>query len=143
MKRTELDHILGALLDSHAGISDLVFSVGQPMQVEAYGELKSVHVFPSGKKLTRFQTEQIALAIVGPARHLLRDLALRGACDCSYALREEARFRVNIFRQRGNLAIIMRKAQSVMPSLTSLGLSPIFRDMAKEKNGLILVTGAT
>lgn len=143
MKKTELDHILGAMLDSHTGISDLVFSVGQPMQVEAFGELKPVHVFPSVKKLTRFQTEQIALAIVGPARHLLRDLALRGACDCSYALREEARFRVNIFRQRGNLAIIMRKAQSVMPSLASLGLSPIFRDMAKEKNGLILVTGAT
>src|SRR4029077_5702334 len=51
--------------------------------------------------------------------------------------------RVNIFRQRGNFPISMRKPQSEMPSLTSLGLTPIFRDMAKEKNGLILVTGAT
>jgi len=143
MKQAELNSILSAMLDAHEGISDLVFSVGQPMQVETFGVLKPVHVFPSVKKLTRFQTEQIALAIIGPARHLLRDLLIHGACDCSYALREEARFRVNIFRQRGSLAIVMRKAQTAMPTLASLGLSPIFRDMAKAKNGLIVVTGAT
>ena len=143
MRHPDLDTILSSMLDSHPGISDLVFSVGRAFQVEAYGELKEVHAHPAVQGLTRFQTEQIALTIIGSARHLLRDLALRGACDCSYALGDHARFRVNIFKQRGNFAIIMRKAQSDMPSLTSLGLSPIFRDMAREKNGLILVTGAT
>jgi twitching motility protein PilT len=68
---------------------------------------------------------------------------MRGSCDCSYSLGDRARFRCNIFRQRGNFAIIMRKAQSEMPSIESLGLSPIFHDMARERNGLILVTGAT
>ena len=131
------------MLDSAPGISDLVFSVGRPLQVEAYGELKPVVAALAGQALTRFQTEQIALTMIGPARHLLRDLVARGSCDCSYALGERARFRVNIFKQRGNFAIIMRKAQDTMPSLTSLGLAPIFRDMAREKNGLILVTGAT
>ena len=143
MRQQELNTLLSVMLEAHAGISDLVFSVGRPLQVEAYGELKEVHAPPAVKCLTPFQTEQIALTMIGPARHLLRDLALRGACDCSYALGERARFRVNIFKQRGNFAIIMRKAQDTMPSLTSLGLSPIFRDMAREKNGLILVTGAT
>ena len=144
MRTPELDAILGAMLDTHPGISDLVFSVGRPLQVETYGELKEAHVVqPSIQKLTRFQTEQLALNIVGQQRHLLRDLVQKGACDCSYALGDRARFRVNIFRQRGNFAIVMRKAQSEMPSLASLGLSSIFRDMAKEKNGLILVTGAT
>ncbi len=143
MRQQELNNILSVMLDAHPGISDLVFSVGRALQVESYGELKEVHAEPAVKALTRFQTEQLALTIIGPARHLLRDLALRGACDCSYALGDRARFRVNIFKQRGTFAIIMRKAQSVMPSLTSLGLSPIFRDMAREKNGLILVTGAT
>jgi twitching motility protein PilT len=144
MKIPELDAILGAMLDTHPGISDLVFSVGRPPQVESFGELKEAQIsHPVIRKLTRFQTEHIALNIVGNQRHLLRDLVLRGACDCSYALGERARFRVNIFKQRGNFAIVMRKAQSEMPSLASLGLQPIFKDMAKEKNGLILVTGAT
>ena len=143
MRQQELNTILSVMLDAHPGISDLVFSVGRPLQVETYGELKEVHAPPAVKCLTPFQTEQLALTMIGPARHLLRDLAVRGACDCSYALGDRARFRVNIFKQRGNFAIIMRKAQDAMPSLTSLGLSPIFRDMAREKNGLILVTGAT
>jgi twitching motility protein PilT len=67
----------------------------------------------------------------------------RGACDCSYALSDKSRFRVNIFRQRGNCAIVMRKAQAEMPTIDGLGLQPIFYTMGKEKNGLILVTGAT
>ncbi|MDR3402494.1 MAG: PilT/PilU family type 4a pilus ATPase [Chthoniobacter sp.] len=144
MRQPELDAVLGAMLDTHPGISDLVFSVGRPLQVESFGELKEAVInTPSIRKLTHFQTEQLALTIIGNQRHLLRDLVMRGSCDCSYSLLERARFRVNIFRQRGNFAIIMRKAQSEMPSLTSLGLTPIFRDMAREKNGLILVTGAT
>jgi twitching motility protein PilT len=143
MRSTELDSILGAMLNTHPGISDLVFSVGRPCQVESYGELKEANINPAIKQLTAFQTEQIALNIVGGQRHLLRDLIVKGACDCSYALGDRARFRVNIFRQRGNFAIIMRKAQSDMPSIASLGLPTIFNEMAREKNGLILVTGAT
>jgi twitching motility protein PilT len=144
MRQPELDIILGAMLDTHPGISDLVFSVGRPLQVETFGELKEAVISqPVIRKLTRYHTELMALTIIGNQRHLLQDLVVRGACDCSYALQDRARFRVNIFRQRGNFAIIMRKAQNEMPSVTSLGLTPIFRDMAKEKNGLILVTGAT
>src|SRR3954468_18199052 len=144
MRTPELDAILSAMLDTHPGISDLVFSVGRPLQVESFGELKEAHIAqPQVRKLTRYQTEQIALNIIGHQRHLLRDLVIKGACDCSYALADRARFRVNIFKQRGNFAIVMRKAQSEMPSLASLGLSPIYREMAREKNGLILVTGAT
>lgn len=144
MRQPELDAVLGAMLDTHPGISDLVFSVGRPLQVESFGELKEAVISnPAIRKLSHYQTEQVALTIIGNQRHLLRDLVTRGACDCSYALQDRARFRVNIFRQRGNFAIIMRKGQSEMPTLNSLGLSPIFKDMAKEKNGLILVTGAT
>jgi twitching motility protein PilT len=143
MRNTELDSILSAMLDTHPGISDLMFSVGRTLQVESYGVLREANVQPTIKKLTPFQTEQIALKIVGNQRHLLRDLIQRGACDCSYQLADRARFRVNIFKQRGTFAIVMRKAQSEMPSIHSLGLGPIFGDMAREKNGLILVTGAT
>ena len=143
MRNPDLDKILGAMLDTHPGISDLIFSVDRTFQVESYGELKSADVHPSIKRLTAFQTEQIALNIIGNSRHLMRDLVKKGACDCSYALADRARFRVNIFRQRGNFAVVMRKAQTEMPSIASLGLSSTFYEIAKEKNGLILVTGAT
>lgn len=143
MRNPELDALLGAMLDTHPGISDLVFSVGRPLQVESYGALKEAAIHPGIKKLTAFQTEQVALNIIGNSRHLLRELLQRGACDCSYQLSDRARFRVNVFKQRGTFAIVMRKAQSEMPSIHSLGLSPIFNEMAREKNGLMLVTGAT
>lgn len=143
MRTPELDSILSAMLDTHPGISDLVFSAGRPLQVESYGVLKPAMIHPPINALTAFQTEQLALNIIGNARHLLRELLHHGACDCSYQLGERARFRVNIFKQRGTYAIVMRRGQSEMPSLHSLGLPPIFNDMTRQKNGLILVTGAT
>jgi twitching motility protein PilT len=143
MRRAELDALLRDMLASHQGISDINFTVGRPYQVEAYGELKAVDANPRLRVLTNYQTERIALNIIGPNRRLLRELAERGACDCSYALGVEERFRVNIFRQRGNLSIVMRKMASEMPSINGLELQPIFFEMCREKNGLILVTGAT
>lgn len=143
MRKPELDSLLASMLETHPGISDLIFSVGRPFQVESYGELKVASVPPSVRSLTRFQTEKIALNIISGDRRLLRELMIRGACDCSYAVGHVARFRVNIFRQRGNFAIIMRKMQSEMPTIESLGLQPVYREMCRERNGLILVTGAT
>ena len=143
MRPTELDTILTAMLDAHPGISDLLFTVNRPFQVETYGELKEARIQPAVKILTGYQTEQIALNIIGDQRHLLGHLITHGACDCSYSLGEHTRFRVNVFKQRGAFSIVMRKAQSEMPTIASLALQPIFHDIAKEKNGLILVTGAT
>ncbi|HEX8311301.1 MAG TPA: ATPase, T2SS/T4P/T4SS family, partial [Chthoniobacteraceae bacterium] len=143
MRKAELDLVLASMLETHQGISDLIFTVGRPFQVESYGELKAAHVPPYVKALTRYQTERMALNIVGNDKRLLRELLTRGACDCSYALGDLARFRVNIFRQRGNFSIVMRKSQTEMPSIASLSLPPIFKDVCRERNGLILVTGAT
>lgn len=131
------------MLETHPGISDLLFCVGRPFQVETFGQLKDANVPPFIRSLTRFQTEKIALNIIGNDRRLIHDLVNKGACDCSYAVSTTARFRVNIFRQRGNLAIIMRKTQTEIPTLEALGLAPIFKEMCQERNGLILVTGAT
>lgn len=142
MRRAELDNILKKMLDSYTGISDLLFSVGRPLQVEVFGVLKEVTI-PKFGPLTSFQTEQLALAIIGDDRRLIRELLMLGSCDCGYAIGDEARFRVNIFRQRSNLAIVMRKLQSETPTIQALGLPPIFDQIVKEKNGLVLVTGAT
>ncbi len=131
------------MVQTYDGISDLNLTVGHPLQVEDFGELKPVFVDPPIEQLTPFQTEQIALALIGGNPRLLRDYLLAGSCDCSYALSDTARFRVNIFRQQGHFSIVMRKLQAVIPTLQHLNLPPIFKEIAKEKTGLILVTGAT
>jgi twitching motility protein PilT len=143
MRIPDLDKILSAMLQTYEGISDLNFSVGHPLQVEDFGELKPVFVDPPIDALTPYQTEQIALTLMQGNRRLIYDFLTGGSCDCSYSLNEEARFRVNIFRQQGHFSIVMRKLEGNVPSLKSVGLPNIFEEIAKEKTGLILVTGAT
>ena len=143
MRIPDLDKILSAMLQTYEGISDLNFSVGHPLQVEDFGELKPVFVDPPIDALTPYQTEQIALTLMQGNRRLIYDFLTGGSCDCSYSLNEEARFRVNIFRQQGHFSIVMRKLEGNIPSVKSLELPPIFEEIAKEKTGLILVTGAT
>jgi twitching motility protein PilT len=143
MRSPDLDRILSAMLTTFDGISDLNFTVGHPLQVEDFGELKPLHIDPPIRALTPFHTEQIALALMQGNRRLMREYLLAGSCDCSYALSDEARFRVNIFRQQGHFSIVMRKLQPVVPTVESLELPAIFREIAREKTGLVLVTGAT
>jgi twitching motility protein PilT len=143
MRIPDLDKILSAMLKTYAGISDLNFSVGHPLQVEDWGELKQVFVAPPIEALTPYQTEQIALSLMRGNRRLIYDYLTAGSCDCSYSLEGAARFRVNIFRQQGHFSIVLRKLQDDVPTIESLGLPHIFYEIAREKNGLILVTGAT
>ena len=143
MRIPDLDKILSAMLQTYEGISDLNFSVGHPLQVEDFGELKPVFVDPPIDALTPYQTEQIALTLMQGNRRLIYDFLTGGSCDCSYSLNDEARFRVNIFRQQGHFSIVLRKLEGNIPTLQSLNLPPIFEEVAKEKTGLVLVTGAT
>jgi twitching motility protein PilT len=143
MRTPDLDRILSAMLKTYDGISDLNFSVGHPLQVEDYGELKPVYVDPPIEALTSYQTEQVALTIMQGNRRLIYDYLTGGSCDCSYSLQGEARFRVSIFRQQGHFSVVLRKLQAKVPTIESISLPPILRDVAKEKTGLVLVTGAT
>ena len=143
MRTPDLDRILSAMLKTYDGISDLNFTVGHPLQVEDFGELKPVYVDPPIDALTPYQIEQIALALMQGNRRLIYDYLTGGSCDCSYSLGNEARFRVNIFRQQGHFSIVLRKLEGVIPSIESLGLPTIFHEIAKEKTGLVLLTGAT
>src|SRR3954465_10581880 len=142
MRIPDLDRILAAMLQTYDGISDLNFSVGHPMQVADFGELKPVFVDPPIEALTPYQTEQIALSLMQGNRRLIYDYLTGGSCDCSYSLGEEARFRVNIFRQQGHFSIVLRKLEGTVPTIKSIGLPPIFEEIAKEKTRLVLLTGA-
>jgi twitching motility protein PilT len=143
MTRAELDYILGTMLDARKDVSDLNFTVDKPMQVESSGELISVQTDPPIDRLTPFQTEMIALELLNRSRRLTDDLVNTGSCDCSYALGQRARFRVNLFTQRSHYSVILRKLTTEIPTLAQLNMPPVFHNMAKEKTGLVLVTGAT
>jgi twitching motility protein PilT len=143
MRRPELDQIFATMLASQPEVSDVLFTVGRPPQVEAYGELKPVVLDPPIDKLTPFQIETIAQNIVGDNLWLIEDLLRHGSCDASYALSNTARFRVNIFAQRGNYSIVCRQLNTEIPTLEKLKFPEIIKELPKEKTGLILVTGAT
>jgi twitching motility protein PilT len=143
MRRPELDQILLTTLASQPEVSDVLFTVGRPPQVEAYGELKPVVLDPPIEKLTPFQIESIAQNIIGDNLWQIEDLLRHGSCDASYALQDKARFRVNIFAQRGNYSIVCRQLNTAIPTLDKLKFPEIFKEIPKEKTGLVLVTGAT
>jgi twitching motility protein PilT len=143
MRRPELDQILAAMLASQPEVSDVLFTMGRPPQVEAYGELKPVLLDPPIDKLTAFQIESIAQNIVGDNLWLIEDLLRHGSCDASYALSDKTRFRANIFAQRGSYSIVCRQLNSEIPTLDKLKFPEIIREIPKEKTGLVLVTGAT
>ena len=143
MRRNELDYILTTMLDSSPDVSDLNITVNKPLQAESSGELVAVPTNPPLPAITPYQAERIALNLIGDNRRLMEDLQRTGSCDCSYELHGRARFRVNIFSQRGHYSIVLRKLNTRIPTLGDLSLPAVFREIAKEKTGLILVTGAT
>src|SRR5207253_1429385 len=143
MRKSEIDDLLGVMLESYDNVSDLNITCDRPLQVEAAGELVPVPVDPAIENLTPFQTEIFALNLVNNDRRLTEHLLRQGSCDSSYSLPGKARFRVNIFSQRGNFSIVLRKLETIIPTIEELKLPEAFKKMPGEKNGLILVTGAT
>ena len=143
MRKQEVDFILTKMLDSFKNVSDLNITVGKPFQVESSGQLTGVPFDPPIEKLTPFQTEIFAMNLINQDRRLTEILLTEGSCDSSYELPGKARFRVNIFSQRGNYSIVLRKLETKIPTCKELNLPEAFLKMSEEKNGIILVTGAT
>jgi twitching motility protein PilT len=143
MDKTTIDALLTAMLQTSDGVSDLLFICGRPPLVEVHGHLTEFPIDTPTGLLDEAIIERVAEMIIAGKERLTRDFAEMGACDCSYAIPNVARFRVNIFKQCGRYGIVMRKLPTEIPTLDSLGLPPVFREMLKEKNGIILVTGGT
>lgn len=143
MRKAEIDHILTTMLESFGTISDLNITAGKPFQVESAGQLTEVSLELARPEITPFQAETFALNLINSDRRLTETLIREGSCDCSYFLVGKVRFRVNIFSQRGNYSTVLRKLETRIPSIEDLKLPPQFGKVADEKNGLILVTGAT
>ena len=143
MRRAELDQMLTTMLASQPEVSDLLFTSGRPPQVESYGELKPVVTDPPLPELTPFQIEVIAMNMIGDNLWQIEDLLRHGSCDASYTLSDKARFRVNVFSQRGNYSIVCRQLNTRIPTLEQLRMPETLLKLPREKTGLVLVTGST
>ena len=143
MNRQIVDALLTGMLEAGEGVSDLLFVAGKPPLIETHGRLQEFPIDTPDSVLAPDLIEQIARIVIDGNARLTTDLAEKGSCDCSYAIEGLARFRVNVFKQTGRFAIVMRKLQSEIPTLASLGLPPVFHQIIKEKNGIIFLTGGT
>jgi twitching motility protein PilT len=130
------------MLQSKGHVSDLIFSPGRYPQVEVSGQLVELKIKGLGI-LSPADTEHIARAIIGSNEHALQKLEKDGSADLSYGLENAARFRVNIFRQRGSCAIVMRVIPDRIPNFQDLNLPPQLSEIGNLRNGIVLVTGPT
>jgi twitching motility protein PilT len=134
--------VILAMLNSGKGISDLIFSPGRPPQVEQHGALIPVAIAEL-PLLQPADTARVARDLIGGNVQALRSLKDDGSCDLSYSIPNHARFRVNVFRQRGSFAIVMRVIAPKVPTLADLHLPPSLAEIASIKTGIVLVTGPT
>jgi twitching motility protein PilT len=134
--------LLAGMLRASEKVSDLIFSPGRLPQVEIHGQLTAVEIAGSSV-LSADDTRRIAADLIGSNKQAVNTLREQGSCDVSYGLPGMARFRVNVFIQRGSCAIVMRVIPTVIPTLSSLRLPAQLEEAAKVRNGIILVTGGT
>jgi twitching motility protein PilT len=132
--------LLGAMLRAEQKISDLIFSPGRPPQVQVYGQMIPVQV-PGLSVLSADDTRHIAADLIADNKQAITTLREHGACDISFGLPGLARFRVNIFIQRGSCAVVMRVIPTEIPDFASLRLPQSLSDITKLRDGIVLVTG--
>ncbi len=133
--------LLAAMLRATENVSDLIFSPGRPPQVEVYGQLIAVQG-PGLRLLTADDTRRIASDLIGDNKQAINMLREQGSCDISFGLPGLARFRVNIFIQRGSCAVVMRVIPTAIPEFAALGLPLQLGEIANLRDGVVLVTGA-
>lgn len=140
----DLKDLIGKLAFLEPGISDIFILSGYPFQLIVYGKVKSVYLsdYPVDT-LTPFQVEEIAFLMLKDKPHLYKKLIKDGYTDLSYFLDDQTRFRVNIFSRQRTYNIVMRKLESKVKGIEEWGLPDVFYKIAKEKFGIVLVTGAT
>jgi twitching motility protein PilT len=143
MDKDTVDALFTSMLESGEGVSDLLFIAGKPPLVEIHGQLHEFPIDTPDSLLGADLIANIAEQITENNERLLAQFDTAGSCDCSYTIDNVARFRVNVFKQNGRRAVVMRKLQSSVPTFETLGLPPVFREIVKEKNGIVLVTGAS
>jgi twitching motility protein PilT len=130
------------MLKGRENVSDLIFSPGHAPQVESSGQLVELK-FQGLERLTPEHTRQIANELMGSHSYAREKLEKEGSTDLSYSIPAVSRFRVNIFRQRGTHAIVMRVIPNSVPTFEDLKLPRQLAEIVHVRNGIVLVTGPT
>jgi twitching motility protein PilT len=134
--------LIAAMLRGRENVSDLIFSPGHAPQIESSGQLVELK-FQGLERLTPEHTRHIANELMGSHSYAREKLEKEGATDLSYSIPAVSRFRVNIFRQRGTHAIVMRVIPNSVPTFEDLKLPAQLADIVHLRNGIVLVTGPT
>lgn len=134
--------VLRLMLRVSDKVSDLIFSPGRPPQIELTGRLQPVRI-PGLEKLTPAHTASIAKLLMSNQQTAIDSLERSGSADLSFSAPGENRFRVNIFKQRGTHAIVMRVIPPRPPNFGDFNLPEQLKEIAEFKNGIVLVTGPT
>lgn len=134
------DELLAAMLRANPRVSDLIFSPGRKLQVQVNDAFVTVER-PGLSFLTADDTRRIASDLIGNNKAAIGMLREQGYCDVSYALPGLARFRVNVFIQRGSCAVVMRVIPTAVPDFKSLGAPEQLREVAELRDGLVLIAG--
>ena len=137
-----LGNVLQQMLAVSDKVSDLIFSPGRAPQIELVGKLQPVEI-AGLEKLTPAHTAGIAKIIIGAHEEAAQSLEKYGSTDLSFSVQSLCRFRVNIFKQRGTHAIVMRVIPQRPPNFEDFNLPPQMREIVELKNGIVLVTGPT
>jgi twitching motility protein PilT len=141
-RKLDTAQLITAMLKSHGHVSDLIFSPGRAPQIEVSGQLVELR-FKGLERLTPQDTKALAQDLMENNEHAASKLAQEGSADLSYGVSGVGRFRVNIFRQRGSCAIVMRVIPDAIPGFEELHLPPQLKEIVQLKNGIVLVTGPT
>ena len=131
----DLEEFLRPMVEK--GASDLHLTVGAPPLLRVEGRLSGMEV----KSLTEQDTQFLAHSILG--RQEIESFQQMKSLDKSLSLEGLGRFRVSLYRERGNIAAAIRLIPDRIPSLTELGLPELVAGFADRPNGLILICGAT
>ncbi|MBM3889734.1 MAG: type IV pili twitching motility protein PilT, partial [Verrucomicrobia bacterium] len=134
--RVEMAQLLDLVVRENC--SDLHIRVGLPPVVRLHGGLVRLDQVPL---LTPEDTERLAKAITSE-EHLRRTREVGGS-DFGFAFADRARFRVSIFKERGNFGIVLRQIPTKMMTLEQIGLPASIKDLLYQPRGLILVVGPT
>lgn len=142
MSTINFSQVVQQMLSLSDKISDLIFSPGRPPQVELISKLTPVQI-PGMEMLTPAHTAGIAKALIGNNKAAAESLEANGSADLAFSLPGLARFRVNVFMQRGTHAIVMRVIPDVIPSFEDLCIPGVLKEAVNYKNGIVLLTGPT
>src|SRR5713101_5436570 len=141
-RKIQTAQLIGAMLKAQGHVSDLIFSPGRAPQIEVSGQLVELK-YKGLECLTAQDTDYIARDLMGSNEHPIRKLEQDGSADLSYGISGVGRFRVNIFRQRGSCAIVMRVIPDRIAGFEELHLPPQLQEVVELRNGIVLVTGPT